>query len=105
MPRVTVRPVCSALHDRRRANGVDGKLAVRLGFWLVRGLGQAGDRVTQTRGPHGFRDLAEMASRSGLARRDLQCLARARAFDIFGLTRREVAACAGLVSRYPLFRH
>lgn len=104
---VTIRPVCvqRSMWDCTLERMSDGDLAVRLGLRMVRGLGQeAGECVVRARAGTRFRDLAEMASRSGLSRRDLQSLARARAFDVFGLTRREVAwVLQGLWSQYPLF--
>ncbi|NEX62809.1 error-prone DNA polymerase [Noviherbaspirillum galbum] len=54
--------------------------AVRLGFNMVRGMQHdAALRIEEARAVRAFRDLNDLASRAGLARRDLEALARADA--------------------------
>ncbi len=65
--------------------------AVRLGFCLVRGLGErAAGRLVRERQRNGpFRCLAELHARAGIPRDKMLCLARADAFGSLGLSRRQ----------------
>lgn len=85
-----VRPV-SVNHsawDCTLEPGADG-LALRLGFQLVKGLGEpvAGD-IVAARG-NGYPDVASLWRRSGASVRALARLAEADAFAVLGLARRD----------------
>ncbi len=78
--------------------------AVRLGFRLVKGVGREdGLRIERARAERPFRDLADLARRTGLGRGILSALARADAFCSLGLRRRQaIWAVEGLWCS-PLF--
>ncbi len=104
---VELRPVCAlrSAWDCTLEHG-DGSAppALRLGMRLVRGLKQeAARRLVRARGERPFGDLPDLAARSGLARPELELLARADAFAGLGLARRPALwAVAGLWDA-PLF--
>ncbi|MGZ8269250.1 MAG: error-prone DNA polymerase, partial [Burkholderiales bacterium] len=79
---VEVRPVdvmVSACHCTLEPRG-DGKPAVRLGLCMVKGLTEAGAlRLAQARAAQPFSDVADLARRAALNRRDLANLASAGA--------------------------
>jgi error-prone DNA polymerase len=64
--------------------------AVRLGLNMVRGLQHdAGLRIEEARAVRPFRDMADLASRAQLTRRDLEALAKANALAALAGNRRE----------------
>ncbi len=66
------------------------RFAVRLGLRLVKGLRRdEAERLVAARSIRPFRDLADLAARSGLSCRALERLAEADAFRSLGLTRRQ----------------
>lgn len=85
------RPDDSAQHRR------DGAFAVRLGLTAVGGIGTAtAARIVAERELHGqFRDMPDLVRRCDLTLTELEALATAGAFDVFGLTRREALWEAG----------
>jgi error-prone DNA polymerase len=78
-----------------------GGPAVRMGLSSVRTLGddraQAVEEERRARGP--YRDMSDLARRTGLATAHLEALATADAFDGFGLTRREALWAAGAAAQ------
>lgn len=105
---VTGRPACaervqpkvpdfdrSADHDldgHRR----DGELAIRLGLTDVQGIGaEVAERVVAARAERPFTDMADVARRTGLTTAQMESLATAGAFDVFGLSRRQAIWNAG----------
>ncbi len=83
------------------------KMAVRLGFRLVRGLREKDvGRLVLAR-LHPWRNLADLQRRSGLSRATLERLAEADAFRSLGLDRRRALwEIAALAERpLPLFAH
>ncbi len=78
--------------------------ALRLGMRLVKSLGKDPvEQLVQAREQRPFRDLPDLAARSGLPRGDLEALARADAFGSLGLARRQALwGVAGLWD-LPLF--
>ena len=83
---------------------VDGAPAVRLGLQQVRGLGQAAaGRLVQVRTQASFADVADLARRARLSRRDLEVLASAGALEgLSGHRHRARWAVAGLDTSPPL---
>ncbi|WP_165064749.1 error-prone DNA polymerase [Marisediminicola senii] len=79
--------------DHRR----DGALSVRLGLADVRGIGQKlAIRIVDDRRAHGaFLDMADLVRRVGLDTVQLEALATAGAFEVFGMTQREALWAAG----------
>ncbi len=70
--------------------GPPRRLAVRLGFRLVDGLGaEAATDLVQARGGDRFESIEALRARAPLARPSLEALAKADAFASMGLTRRE----------------
>ena len=66
------------------------RFAVRLGLRLVKGLGRDdAERLVEARSHRPFRDLADLAARTGLSRQALERLAEADAFRSLGLNRRQ----------------
>ncbi|MFH1018903.1 MAG: DNA polymerase III subunit alpha [Pseudomonadota bacterium] len=64
--------------------------AIRMGFRLVRGMGEsAGRRIEERRSQRPFRSIEDFAARTGLPYPALFYLAAADAFRSFGLDRRE----------------
>jgi error-prone DNA polymerase len=103
---VAVKPI--VVNESEWWSCVDDDGALRLGFHLVRGMGEV-QRARLERilmygedgaGPHEFTDLAEFARRTGLARDALENLAAAGAFAPWYPTRREAMwALRGLDER------
>ena len=85
------RPDESASHRR------DGRFAVRLGLSGVTGIGEeTARRIVAERDRGGrYRDLHDLVRRTDLTASQLEALATAGAFDVFGLTRREAIWLAG----------
>ncbi len=84
----------------------EGRLAVRLGLRLVRGLpNQDGARIATTREADLFRSVEDLWRRAGLSLKGLRSLAAADAFACLGLGRREALwAIRGLAPEpLPLF--
>ncbi|MFZ5476142.1 MAG: error-prone DNA polymerase [Myxococcota bacterium] len=80
---VRVRPidVCASDWDCTLEAGPDGA-EIRLGLRLVRGFGEAdGKAIEAARRDGPFRDLPDLATRTGLSRKALLGLARASALD------------------------
>ena len=71
------------------ATGRGGRLALRLGLRLVKGLGEeAARRLVAARG-NGYREAADVPRRAGLGERAMAALAAAAAFGSLDLGRRE----------------
>jgi len=88
---VTVRPVCINASFRDNVMEPDGKggLALRLGFRQIKGLeGEDADWLTGARG-NGYRSVADVWRRAGLAPGLIERLAEADAFAALGLSRRQ----------------
>ncbi|OAS20132.1 error-prone DNA polymerase [Methylobacterium platani] len=84
----------------------DGRLAVRLGLRLVRGLpNRDGARIATVREADLFRSVEDLWRRAGLSLKGLRSLAAADAFACLGLDRREALwAIRGLAPEpLPLF--
>jgi error-prone DNA polymerase len=83
--------------DRSSEHRRDGAFAVRLGLADVSSIGTAvAERIVaerEARGP--YRDMADVSRRAGLNAEQLEALAAAGAFDVFGLQRREALWLAG----------
>ncbi|MEJ3743712.1 error-prone DNA polymerase [Actinomycetes bacterium KLBMP 9797] len=78
-----------------------GGPAVRLGLSSVRTLGdEVAERVAEERAGGGrYRDMADLARRTGLSTAHLEALATADAFACFGLPRREALWAAGAAAQ------
>jgi error-prone DNA polymerase len=82
-----------------------GTCALRLGLRYVAGLRvDAGERIEAARAAAPFTSIDDVAHRAALRDDELQTLAHAGAFAVFGLTRRAAMWQATAVSRDPLFR-
>jgi len=89
---VEVRPVdvMTSHTDCTLEPGSGGAPALRLGLRMVDGLsGEAGAALVAARAASPFRDMADLKQRAGLARRDMDALARADAFHTLTGHRRE----------------
>ncbi|MFA7292657.1 MAG: error-prone DNA polymerase [Rhodocyclaceae bacterium] len=77
---------------------------VRLGLQGISGLSQAGaDAVVAQRPASGYASMADLAARTGIAQRDLDCLARAAALTRLAGHRRQAAwAAAGAAVQLDL---
>ena len=85
---VVVKPV--AVNQSEFYSFVDGEGATRLGFHIVRGLGEGQrERLETALGAGPFTDLAEFAARTTLGRDALENLAVSGAFAPWFATRRE----------------
>ncbi len=87
---VEVRPVCAMASkwDCTLEPADDGRLALRLGFRMVKGLAEAeAQRIIAAR--DGVGDLARLHRTSGASRNALQRLAEADALRALGLSRRD----------------
>lgn len=74
----------------------DGHHAVRLGLTEVQGLGEAdAERVVAARADGPFVDMADVVRRAGLSVAQMEALATAGAFDVFGISRRQALWNAG----------
>ncbi|WP_018682714.1 error-prone DNA polymerase [Actinokineospora enzanensis] len=73
--------------------------AIRLGLSTVRGIGEPlATRIIEARDETPFRDLVDVARRTGLNRKQLEALATAGAFTCFTPHRREALWAAGSVA-------
>jgi error-prone DNA polymerase len=83
--------------------GDDGRLAIRLGLRLVKGLAEDHGRAVEAERDSGgpFVDVADCARRCGLDKKQRQALARAGAFDVVSAHRR-AAVWNAVVDRPPL---
>jgi error-prone DNA polymerase len=78
--------------------------ALRLGFRLVKGLGEAdAARIEAARARKPFRDLPDFAARAGLDRGALEALAQADAFRSLGQPRRQALWTVAGLWDTPLF--
>ncbi|MFP5290609.1 MAG: error-prone DNA polymerase [Actinomycetes bacterium] len=79
----------------------DGELAVRQGLAAVSGIGRpTAERIVAERERGGpYRDLTELAYRTGLTAAQLEALATAGAFDVLGLSRRAALWAAGAAAQ------
>jgi error-prone DNA polymerase len=75
----------------------DGAFATRLGISQVTSIGTSmADEIVAARDADGpFRDLTDLVRRTGLNAQQLEALATAGAFDVFGLSRRQALWAAG----------
>jgi error-prone DNA polymerase len=78
----------------------DGGFAVRLGLDEVRGIGaEVARRIVAARAERPFRDMVDLSRRAGLDSAQLEALATAGAFEVWGLSRREALWSAGFTER------
>ena len=78
----------------------DGSFAVRLGLDEVRGIGRdVAARIVAARAEQPFRDMVDLSRRAGLDSGQLEALATAGAFEVWGLSRREALWNAGFTER------
>src|SRR5262245_9935430 len=83
---------------------LEGREAVRLGLRYVKGLREsAGRAIVAARAERAFPSIADLASRAGLARDELQALAAIGALASLGVTRRGALWQAAVPSPGPLF--
>jgi error-prone DNA polymerase len=76
----------------------DGAFAVRLGLDEVQGIGkEVAARIVAERDREPYRDMADVARRAGLTVPQMESLATAGAFDVFGVSRRQALWNAGYV--------
>jgi error-prone DNA polymerase len=76
----------------------DGAFAVRLGLDEVQGIGKdVAVRIVAERERESFADMADVARRTGLSVAQMESLATAGAFDVFGISRRQALWNAGYV--------
>ncbi|KQY59652.1 DNA polymerase III subunit alpha [Aeromicrobium sp. Root495] len=88
-----------SLEDHRR----DGALAIRMGLTDVKGIGaDVAAHVVRVRQERPFTDMTDVARRTGLTTAQMEALATAGAFDVFGLSRREALWNAGYVDSLDL---
>jgi error-prone DNA polymerase len=75
----------------------DGAFATRLGLSQVTSIGSTmAESIVATREADGaFRDLTDLVRRTGLNAQQMEALATAGAFDVFGLSRRQALWAAG----------
>jgi error-prone DNA polymerase len=77
----------------------DGAFAVRLGLDEVQGIGKdVARRIVAERDRQPFRDMSDVARRTGLTVAQMESLATAGAFDGFGVSRRQALWNAGYTS-------
>lgn len=100
---VVVKPVSVTCSDWD--SDVDAQGAVRLGLREIVGFSQASaERLASARRHGGFLHLADLASRAGLSRRDLDLLAAADALaDLAGHRRQAAWAAAAVPQQGDLF--
>jgi error-prone DNA polymerase len=105
---VEVRPVdvCSSDWDCTLEAGCGRRPAMRLGLRLVKGLAEvAARRVVTARRLRAFVDAQDLATRAGLNRRDLGCLAAAGALErLAGHRHRATWQVAGIEEPLPLLQ-
>lgn len=86
--------------DPTPAHRRDGGFAVRLGFDGVRGLGaDAARRIVAARAERPFADMVDLSRRAQLDAANLEALATAGAFEVWGMSRREALWSAGFTER------
>lgn len=74
----------------------DGNYAVRLGLDEVQGIGKdVALRIVAERDRQPYKDMADVSRRAGLSVTQMESLATAGAFDVFGLSRRQAMWNAG----------
>jgi error-prone DNA polymerase len=75
----------------------DGAYATRLGLAQVTSIGaEMAERIVAGRDADGpYRDLTDLVRRTGLSAQQMEALATAGAFDVFGLSRRQALWAAG----------
>ncbi|HDP89641.1 MAG TPA: error-prone DNA polymerase [Thioalkalivibrio sp.] len=105
---VEMRPVTIEASDwdcRLESRGDAAPPALRLGLRLLKGLGAlAGARIVAARAEAPFADVADLAHRAGLARRELDILASAGALSGLSGNRRQARwQTLGIQSELPLF--
>lgn len=76
-------------HDNTLERGVDGELAIRLGFRQIEGISEAQGLTLMRERGQGYDSIEALARRSRLPARVLVALADADAFGSLGLCRRE----------------
>ena len=102
---VEVRPVCINASYWDNAMEPDGRggLALRLGFRQIRGMAEEDAHWIAAARGNGYRDVAELWRRAGLAPARIAALAEADAFASLGLARRDALWQArGLAGPAPL---
>ena len=76
----------------------DGRFAVRLGLDEVQGIGsEVAERIVAERERQPYKDMADVSRRAGLTVGQMEALATAGAFDVFGVSRRQALWNAGYV--------
>lgn len=76
----------------------DGGHAVRLGLTEVQGIGEAdAERIVAARAERPFASMADVVRRAELDVAQMESLATAGAFDVFGISRRQALWSAGYV--------
>lgn len=76
----------------------DGNYAVRLGLDSVQNIGKdVAMRIVAERGRRPYKDMTDVSRRAGLTPTQMESLATAGAFDVFGLSRRQALWNAGYV--------
>lgn len=88
---VAVDPVC-VQHSKVEASCSEGR--IRLGLNCIKGLGNP-ERIVEA-AP--FSDIADVSRRANLSVSQIEALARAGAFDCFGLSRRQAQWNAGVAA-------
>ena len=74
----------------------DAALAVRLGLTEVQGIGDTdAERIVAARTERSFTSMSDVARRTGLDVAQMESLATAGAFDVFGISRRQALWNAG----------
>ena len=76
----------------------DAHVAVRLGLDEVQGIGkEVAQRIVEARDERPFTDMSDVVRRTGLTVAQMESLATAGAFDVFGFSRRQALWNAGYV--------
>lgn len=82
----------------------DANFAVRLGLDEVQGIGKSvAMRIVAERERQPYKDMTDVSRRTGLSVIQMESLATAGAFDVFGLTRRQALWNAGYVESLDQF--
>ncbi|MCZ4499038.1 MAG: error-prone polymerase, DnaE-like protein [Marmoricola sp.] len=93
-------PYCVDDPDPTPIHRRDGAYAVRLGLDEVRGIGTTvAGRIVAAREEAPFRDMVDLSRRAGLDAGQLEALATAGAFEVWGMSRREALWNAGFTER------
>lgn len=105
---VEVRPICvnASNWDNEMEPGAHGGLALRLGFRQIRGFRQKEAAWISAARGNGYREVADVWRRAGVAPRYLQALAEADAFASLGIDRRQALWAAKAIKPervLPLF--